>query len=143
MSGYVLRRPRTDAEWAEYHGLRRTILFERRGRFGVYDANHADEHRAANHPFLFFVDDAAAGTIRIDIGDDDAIFRLVTIREDLQRRGHGTRMLSLAEEFVRSQRLARVLSHVNRDAVGFYERCGFKSEGSDDGTATVLMRKNL
>lgn len=143
MSRYALRRPRTEVEWAAYHALRRTMLFERRGRFGVYDANHPDEHDPANHPFLFFVDDVPTGTVRVDIGDDDAIFRLVTIREDLQRQGHGTRMLELAQQFVREQKRALIRSHVNRDAEGFYERCGFVREGPDEATATVLMRKEL
>ena len=142
-SRYALRRPHTDAEWATYHGFRRAILFERRGRFGVYDANHPDEHRPGNHPFLFFVDDVPTGTVRIDIGDDDAILRLVTIREDLQRRGHGRRMLELALEFVREQRRTLIRSHVNRDAEGFYERCGFVREAPDEATATILMRKDL
>jgi GNAT superfamily N-acetyltransferase len=140
---YALRRPQTDAEWDAYHVLRRTIPFERRGRFGVYDAAHPDEHRPENRPLLFFVNDVPAGTIRVDIGDNDAIFRLVTIHEELQRQGHGRRMLALAEGLVRKRRCARIHSHVNRDAVGFYERCEFVREGPDEGTPTILMRKDL
>src|SRR5437660_4987635 len=79
---YLLRQPIADAEWNAYHELRRTILFERRGRRDVYDAAHADEHAAGNHPFLFWFDGRPAGTIRVDITGTDAIFRLVTIRED-------------------------------------------------------------
>jgi GNAT superfamily N-acetyltransferase len=138
---YELRRPMSDGEWDSYHGLRRVILFERRGRFGVYDAAHADELRPENHPFLFLVDGEAAGTIRIDIVANEALFRLVTIRETLQRQGHGRRMLSLAETFVRGQGRRVMRSHVNRDAIGFYERCGFTRDGPDEGGATVLMRK--
>ncbi|HKW46735.1 MAG TPA: GNAT family N-acetyltransferase [Gemmatimonadaceae bacterium] len=143
LSRYALRAPQSDSEWAEYHRLRRTILFERRGRFAVYDPTHPDEHRADNHPFLLFIDDMPVGTVRIDIGDDDAVFRLVTIREDLQRLGYGRRMLSLAEGFVREQRRSRIHSHVNPDAVLFYERCGFVRVGPGEATATILMRKDL
>ena len=141
--GCVLRQPLTESEWNTYHELRRTILFERRGRFGVYDAAHADEHAPGNHPFLFWCDGHPAGTIRIDITSAEAIFRLVTIREDHQRRGLGRRMLSLAERFARSKQRALVHSHVNRSAIGFYERCGFVRNGPDDGGATVLMAKTL
>jgi GNAT superfamily N-acetyltransferase len=138
-----LRQPLTDPEWAAYHMLRRTILFERRGRFGVYDASHADERAPDNHPFLLWVDDAPTGTIRIDITDADAVFRLVTIREDLQGRGHGRQMLALAERFVRTKQRALIHSHVHRTAIGFYERCGFVREGPDEGGDTVLMAKTL
>lgn len=140
---YVLRQPLTDAEWYAYHELRRTILFERRGRVGMYDAAHADEHAAGNHPFLFWFDGQPAGTVRIDITATDAIFRLVTIREDHQRRGLGRRMLALAERFTRSKQRTLIHSHVNRDAIGFYERCGFAREDPDAGGETVLMAKTL
>jgi GNAT superfamily N-acetyltransferase len=140
---YVLRQPIGVAEWNAYHDLRRTILFERRGRFGVYDAGHADERATGNHPFLFWFDGQPAGTIRIDITGTDAIFRLVTIREDHQRRGLGRRMLDLAERFARSKQRTLVHSHVNRAAIGFYERCGFAREGPENGGETVLMVKTL
>jgi GNAT superfamily N-acetyltransferase len=141
---YVLRQPiAAEAEWNAYHDLRRTILFERRGRLGVYDASHADEHAAGNYPFLFWFDGQPAGTIRIDITGTDAIFRLVTIREDHQRRGLGRRMLALAERFARSKQRTLVHSHVNRAAIGFYERCGFLREGPDNVGDTVLMVKTL
>src|SRR5207244_7022594 len=103
---YALRQPLSDPEWAAYHMLRRTILFERRGRLGVYNASHADERAPGNHPFLLWFDGAPAGTIRVDIADADALFRLVTIREDMQRRGHGRKMLALAERFVSAKQRA-------------------------------------
>jgi GNAT superfamily N-acetyltransferase len=139
----ALRQPIADAEWNAYHALRRTILFERRGRRGVYDAGHADERAAGNHPFLFWSDGEPSGTIRIDITATDAIFRLVTIREDHQRRGLGRRMLALAERFARAKQRVLVHAHVNRAAIGFYERCGFAREGPDNGGETVLMAKTL
>ncbi|HKW12656.1 MAG TPA: GNAT family N-acetyltransferase [Gemmatimonadaceae bacterium] len=141
--GLTLREPLTDAEWEDYHTLRRTILFERRGQFGVYNASHGDERAPGNHPFLFLLEGEAAGTIRVDIGDSEAIFRLVAIREDLQRRGHGQQMLALAERLVRDRKKALIHSHVVRTAVGFYERCGFSREGPDRVGETVLMVKAL
>ncbi|MFN2567718.1 MAG: GNAT family N-acetyltransferase [Gemmatimonadaceae bacterium] len=140
---YELRVPRSDDEWAAYHTIRRTVLFERRGRFGVYDAAHPDEHQPGHYPFLLFHDREPVGTIRIDVADDEAIFRRVAVHQDLQRQGHGRKMLELAETFVRTQSRSRIRSHVDPDAVGFYERCGFRRERIDDDGATVLMRKDL
>jgi len=56
-------------------------------------------------------------------------------------------MLSLAEAFAVSHGCGRLASHVARDAVGFYEKCGFSRAqpavaGSPDGES-VLMTKLL
>ena len=144
IASHQLLRPRSDAEWEAYHTIRRTVLFERRGRFGVYDPSHPDEHHPSNVPLLLMCDREPVGTIRVDLADGEALFRRVAIREDVQRRGHGRTMLALAEEFVRAQGVNRIRSHVDRGAVGFYERCGYARDGVDDGVGTtVLMQKEL
>src|SRR5262245_66330679 len=98
-----LRTPSSTEEWQAYHSIRRKVLFENRGRFGVYDENHPDEHRKGNHPLLLLLDGEAIGVIRIDINGDQAIFRRVAIREDLQRAGHGRVLLTLAESFAQEK----------------------------------------
>ena len=138
-----LRRPSSEEEWAAYHDIRRTVLFDRRGRLGEYDASHPDEHKPTNHPLLLFVEGDPVGTIRVDLGQDRAIFRRVAVREDVQRRGHGRVMLQLAEQFARERGRHRIQSFVDRGAVGFYERCGFvrDPDAVNDG-ATTLMYKD-
>jgi GNAT superfamily N-acetyltransferase len=140
---YRLRAPASDAEWVAYHTIRRVVLFERRGQFGVYDASHPDETCPENHPFLLLFNGEPVGTIRVDITFDEAIFRRVAIREDVQRRGHGRVMMSLAEHFARSQGKNRIRSHVDASAVGFYERCGYSRAQPESDGATVLMTKEL
>jgi GNAT superfamily N-acetyltransferase len=140
---YQLRAPSSDSEWTAYHAIRRIVLFERRGRFGVYDAAHPDESRPGHYPLLLLYNREPIGTIRVDIADDEALFRRVAIREDVQRQGHGRKMLELAEGFVRAQDRNRIRSHVDPNAVEFYERCGFTRERADSGEATILMRKDL
>jgi GNAT superfamily N-acetyltransferase len=140
---YQLRAPSSDSEWTAYHAIRRTVLFERRGRFGVYDAAHPDESQPGHYRFLLLYKSEPIGTIRVDIAEDEALFRRVAIREDVQRQGHGRKMLELAEGFVRGQNGNRIRSHVDPNAVGFYERCGFTRERADSGEATILMRKDL
>ena len=139
-----LRAPTTDAEWASYHAIRRRVLFELRGVGPAYDPNHPDEHRAGHHPLLLWIDGQVVGVIRVDITGAVATFRRVAIREDLQRRGHGRRLLAEAERFARSHACVRVESHVDRGAVAFYERCGFGRVGSSaDPSAFPLMTKSI
>ena len=140
--GEELRPPASDDDWAAYHAIRRHVLFELRGIGANYDANHPDEHRAGHHPFLFCDADEPIGTIRVDVSDGVATFRLVAIRADLQRRGHGGRLLEAAEAFARRQACSRIESHVFPGAVGFYERCGFARADAADGK-TFLMMKSI
>jgi GNAT superfamily N-acetyltransferase len=74
-----------------------SCTFDTRGE--PYDEQHPDEFRAGNHPLVLFHDGDAIGVIRIDVDAPVAIFRRVAIREDMQRQGHGTMMLKLAEGF--------------------------------------------
>jgi GNAT superfamily N-acetyltransferase len=141
---YELRTPRSDAEWDAYHRIRRTVLFERRGLVGVYDASHPDETRPGNYPWLLLYKHEPVGTVRVDVSGSEAIFRRVAVREDVQGRGHGRAMLVLAESFAKEHGASRIGANVDPDAVGFYERCGFSRKRSDDGDGkTVLMRKDL
>ena len=149
-ASYALAPPTTGAEWAAYHDIRRRVLFELRGHIGVYDAEHPDERRPGNHPLLLTHDGAAVGVIRVDLAPGRAIFRRVAVRDDLQRRGHGRVLLTLAEAFVRAAggTFIHIQSYVDREAVGFYERCGFvRQDAPDTGVnaagPSVLMIKDL
>jgi GNAT superfamily N-acetyltransferase len=141
---YRLSAPSSDAEWQTYHAIRRKVLFENRGIFGVYEERHPDEFAEGNHPMLLIYEGEFIGVIRVDIDGQIAIFRRVAIREDVQYRGHGKVMLSLAEEFARGKGCNLVKSYVNPEAVGFYERCGFSYDVSIAADAKhVLMCKKL
>jgi GNAT superfamily N-acetyltransferase len=124
-TNYILRSPENEEEWRVYHAIRRKVLFENRGRFGIYNENHADEFEKDNHPLILFDRDTPVGVIRIDIHDRVAWFRRIAVREDLQRAGHGRILLSLAEAFAREAGCGEVRSNVAVDAIGFYERCGY------------------
>ena len=65
----------------------------------------------------------------------------VAVREHVQRRGYGRRLLQAAEQFATAHGCTLVVSHVDPGAVGFYERCGFRREA--DENRTVVMSKQL
>jgi GNAT superfamily N-acetyltransferase len=141
---YELRAPSRIEEWEAYHSIRRKVLFENRGRIGVYDKNHPDESREGNYPLILFLEEEAIGVIRVDINGKQAIFRRVAVREDLQRAGHGRALLALAESFARTKGCNQIWSDVAPDAVGFYERCGYSFVQSAPMMRTsVSMQKNL
>jgi GNAT superfamily N-acetyltransferase len=142
---HSLKSPETKEEWQAYHDIRRMVLFENRGAFNVYDENHPDEFKKGHYPLVLIVDGQVEGVIRVDIDDARvAIFRRVAIRQELQRRGHGRILLSLAEKFASERGCDSIQSFVDKDAVGFYEKCGFaKQDHRSVSSKSVLMSKRL
>jgi GNAT superfamily N-acetyltransferase len=134
-------------EWRAYHDIRRRVLFEARGQFGVYDENHPDERVPGNHPRLLRYRNDAIGVVRIDVAGTVAILRRVAIRADVQRQGHGRVLLALVEDFARGKGCERLASYVATDAVGFYRKCGFSIEqerlNGPQRHEAVFMTKHL
>ena len=145
LTDHTLRAPNDDDEWRVYHAIRRKVLFENRGHFGVYDENYPDEFETVNYPLILIHKGEPIGVIRIDVDGGVAWFRRVAVREELQRAGHGRTLLDLAEGFARGEGCSEVRSsNVAADAVGFYERCGYLRDSSKAATSEVVpMQKRL
>ena len=120
---------RSTEDWQAYHDIRRRVLFEARGRFGVYDPDHPDEVREGNHPLLLRCDGEAVATVRIDQRNAaQAIIRLVAVRDDLHGRGHGRRLIEHAEHFIRELGCREVLVNAALEAEDFYRWLGFERQ---------------
>lgn len=103
-SRYRLIAVTRKAHWKAYHQIRRTALFENRGYFGVYREDHQDEFIPTNFPLLLFYESDPVGTVRIDTTKRGfAIVRLVAISLKEHGKGHGSHLLKLAENFIRSK----------------------------------------
>ena len=85
-----LERISTAQQWTAFHCIRRTVLFEERGLFGVYDEAHPDDRLAENHGLLLVEGDKPRGALRLDFRTDGvAVVRTVAIEVGIQRRGLG------------------------------------------------------
>ena len=144
---HELVTPKGSDQWKAYHDIRRRELFEARGQIGVYDENHPDDRRAANHAKLLLFRGEPVGVVRIDIDGAVAILRRVAIRSDVQGRGHGRVLLSLAQRFAIDHSCSTLASFVAPDAVGFYRSCGFVVKASKTASPSagnsVFMTKRL
>ena len=125
MNDYTLIFPNDANAWQAYHDIRRVVLFEARGQFGVYNPNLADDRLPNHHAKLLLLGNDPVGVVRIDIDGETAILRRVAIRGDVQRRGHGRALIGLAEKFAQAHGCTQLASHVALDAEGFYQKCGF------------------
>lgn len=128
---YQLRPLATDEDWRAFHSIRKSVLWDARGQEG-YNPDHPDDRAQGNHPFLFFLDGQPIGVIRIDILRPYGAMRRVAITEAHQRQGHGTHLMRLAEDFARHMGCSIAGSHVDREAIGFYERLGYARTREDD-----------
>src|SRR5271156_4007015 len=126
MSDYELSRPSNAAEWAAYHEIRRTEIFARYLPGQIYDAEDADEFEECHLPHLLRLAGEPIGTIRIDILDGArGAFRLIAIRSELQRVGHGLAMLRLAEERAAGFGCGEVSLNAIKPALGIYQKHGY------------------
>jgi GNAT superfamily N-acetyltransferase len=141
VSDYTLITPAGEDAWRAYHDIRRIVLFEARGQFGVYDPDMPDDSLPDNHAKLLLYRDDPIGVVRIDIDGTRALLRRVAIREDAQRRGHGRALISMVEEFALAHGCRRLTSHVGVGAVGFYQKCGFTVD--EPGSDSVVMSKTI
>lgn len=144
---YELRRPRSDAEWNEYHHLRKVCLFDVYHPWIPYDRDHPDEGDPANHPQVFLQNGRVIGTIRIDIKPDArAIFRMVAIAPRYRGGGSGSRLLEMAETYARECGAQSICLNSVGPAIGFYHRHGFAPfpwEGCTSCPTSIPVVKRL
>lgn len=145
MPDYELVKVETPADWDSYHAIRRQVLFEARG-LSNYDPNGPDERKAENLSLLLKFENIPVGTVRLDTRPDStAIVRLVAIRADQQRRGHGSTLLRKTEELASSLGVRTLCVHAAPDAVVFYEKHGYSRSIFDPGSngMAVQLRKSI
>lgn len=140
---YTLKRLEKDGDWSYFHDIRETILFEGRGRFGVYDRNHPDDRKRDNHPLLFLLRGKPIGAVRVDINraEQYAFMRLVAIVKDEQGKGHGAMMVKLVEEFAIRFNCKYMKVVPAADARGFYRKCGYGIIEPVNGKPLMMERK--
>ena len=125
--GYTLEPPKGDGEWRAFHAIREAVLFIGRGRIGIYDRNHPDDAAPQNQCLLLKLDGRPIGTVRLDdFGDGSGCVRLVAITEPEQGRGHGRVLSALCEARMRALGVHTLTVNAAPEAVGFYEKTGWR-----------------
>jgi len=126
---YDLIQVSTLEEWDAYHRIRREELFEARGRSGLYDATHPDEHKVGNTPLLLKKNGLGVATTRFDkINEITAVIRLVAVTKSMQGTGLGRILMERTAFLARTRGYARIVVNAASSAIGFYKRVGFLEE---------------
>jgi len=123
---YQLRPVQSPQDWSAYHAIRRDAIFASLLPGQVYDADDTDEFRMGNLPHVLVRDGEVIGTVRIDVIDEtQAGLRLIGIRTDLQRQGHGAVLLALAEEAARAFGRTEIVINAHPTSLRFYLANGY------------------
>ena len=132
---YRLHPVRSSREWAAYHAIRRDAIFRTLLPDQAYDEHDPDEFAPDHFPHLLLRDGEVLGTVRIDlIGKSAAGFRLIGIRPDVQRQGHGRALLKLAEEAARALGKTEIVINAHPSSLDFYLANGYRGgEWADRG----------
>src|SRR5437764_14774490 len=124
---YALRAVRSPQEWAAYHAIRRQAIFAALLPGQAYEETDPDEVAPGNFPHVLLHDGEIVGVVRIDlIGPSRAGLRLVGIRSDLQRQGHGRVLLKLAEEAARLLGRPEIIINAHPTSLAFYLANGYR-----------------
>jgi hypothetical protein len=123
---YALRPPRSPEDWGAYHAIRRDAIFAPLLLGQAYDEHDPDEFKPGHIPHLLVRDGEIVGTVRIDLIDHaQAGLRLIGIRNDLQRQGHGAVLLQLAEKAAHTFGRTIVVINAHPTSLTFYLANGY------------------
>jgi GNAT superfamily N-acetyltransferase len=124
---YALQLVRSPQEWSAYHAIRRDAIFSVLLPGQAYDEHDPDEFEHRHLAHVLIRDGEIIGTVRIDlVGESQAGLRLIAIRRDLQRQGHGSILLSLAEGAARSLGRTEVVINAHPTSLTFYLANGYR-----------------
>jgi GNAT superfamily N-acetyltransferase len=130
---YTLRPVRSPREWAAYHAIRRNAIFAALLPAQPYDERDPDEFAPHHFPHVLVHDGDIVGTVRIDlIGEKAAGLRLIGVRGDLQRQGHGRVLLRLAEQTARAFGKTEIVINAHPSSLAFYLANGYREGEWDD-----------
>jgi GNAT superfamily N-acetyltransferase len=124
---YALRCVRSPQEWAAYHAIRRQAIFAALLPGQAYDETDPDEVAPGNFPHVLLHDGEIVGVVRIDlIGSSRARLRLLGIRSDLQRQGHGRVLLRLAQDAARRLGKTPIIINAHPTSLAVYHANGYR-----------------
>lgn len=140
-----LRAVKTDEEWAALHEIRRRVLFAP-GRLAddiEYNPDHPDDRADENVPHILMLDEHPIGVARLDLKGNRAVVRLVAITPEYQRNGFGEIMDRMLTEKAWELGVKQMRVNAAPDAVGFYEKAGWRRESWDPEELTGIASDSI
>jgi hypothetical protein len=105
--------------------LRDEVLRKPLGMSLYNDNLEADKYDI--HIGAFIKDDIVGVLILSKLNDNDLKMRQVAVKETLQSKNIGTKMVGFAEEYAKNRGFKNMILNARKSAVGFYKKLGYKT----------------
>jgi ribosomal protein S18 acetylase RimI-like enzyme len=82
----------------------------------------------------------------VEEGPKTVRLRQMAVRNDLQGKGVGKALIQFAENLARDQGYEKITMHARKNAIGFYEKMGYRVSGDEFQEITIphyVMEKDL
>ena len=94
-----------------------------------------------------YEDDQMIGCCMLVEEDSETVrLRQMAVLNDLQGKGLGRALMNFAENLARDRGYKKITMHARKNAVGFYEKMGYKRKGKEFEEITIphyIMEKGL
>ena len=131
-------------EYQQMVQLRDDIL---RKPLGLHFTPEELESEKQNLMMGAFEDDAMLGCCMLVEEEPHTVrLRQMAVINDLQGKGVGTALMNFAENLARDRGYRKITMHARKNAIGFYEKLGYKKVGKEFEEITIphyVMEKQL
>ena len=132
------------AEYQQMLKLRDDIL---RKPLGLTFTNDELENEKNNLHIAAYEDDQMLGCCMLVEEDAETVrLRQMAVINDLQGKGIGRALMQFAENLARDRGYRKITMHARKNALGFYEKMGYKTRGNEFQEITIthfVMEKEL
>jgi len=131
-------------EYEEMVNLRNEIL---RKPLGLSFSPDELENEKDNLLMAAYEDDQMLGCcMLVEEGHQTVRLRQMAVMNDLQGKGVGRALMQFAENLARDRGYKKITMHARKNAVGFYEKMGYRKVGQEFEEITIphyVMEKEL
>ena len=118
--------PRTKKDFEKYFDLRWRIL---RKPWHQPVGSERDQDEDTSFHLMAIENDKALGVARLQFLDQStAQLRYMAVAKEAEKQGIGKSIIEAMEVYARKNGINSIMLHARENAVGFYERVGFKLE---------------
>ncbi|MDB5206593.1 MAG: family N-acetyltransferase [Flavisolibacter sp.] len=124
--------------------LREEVL---RKPLGLHFSDEELQKEKANIHMGAYEDDRMLGCCMLVQEDEETVrLRQMAVVNDVQGKGIGRALMQFAETLARDRGYNKITMHARKNAVGFYEKLGYKKRGEEFMEVTIphyVMEKEL
>ncbi len=124
--------------------LREEVL---RKPLGLHFSDEELQKEKANMHMAAYEDDRMLGCcMLVEEGHETVRLRQMAVVNDVQGKGIGRALMQFAENLARDRGYKKITMHARKNAVGFYEKLGYKMKGEEFEEITIphyVMEKEL